>query len=433
MTTSGYNVDLYQGPVLATTRITGLGGAYTAVAENSDGIPFNPAAASLRMPYSTTKTDWDITGGVTLPSSVSSTDFDNNGKVGFAYDNFVWATFGGLLQFGHAGIGMIGSFQNYDLGVPGTPSPLPNSQEVVAKVSIRVLRVDPVASYGFLNDQLHVGAGLRLAGFFGVGHSGLPGQDANNERLLLESYAVGVQAGALWAPVELPLRVGLAVRSPAYSVSDPGDTGRVPKNADGDRVIGNIFLPNQLQLPWEVEAGVAVQLWKRQFNIPWQDEDKVPVEETERWRKATSNGNSEPTWQGARRLLKARYRQIPRQRVMLTASTVITGATPNAVGLESMLSQVVDRSGRSTVASIRGGVESEVIPWWLVVRAGSYLEPSRYTEGTSRLHGTASFDLRVLQWSVFGLFDDETLFRVSLSGDIARQYFGWGIGAGFFR
>ena len=46
--TSGYTVDLFQGPVLATTRITALGGAYTAIAEGTEGIPFNPAAASFR-------------------------------------------------------------------------------------------------------------------------------------------------------------------------------------------------------------------------------------------------------------------------------------------------------------------------------------------------------------------------------------------------
>ena len=73
------------------------------------------------------------------------------------------------------------------------------------------------------------------------------------------------------------------------------------------------------------------------------------------------------------------------------------------------------------------------MPVTVVLRAGSYLEPSRYRTGETRLHATGGFDLRVLRWSVFGLFDESTLFRVSLALDGARDYFGWSIGAGIFR
>jgi hypothetical protein len=34
---------------------------------------------------------------------------------------------------------------------------------------------------------------------------------------------------------------------------------------------------------------------------------------------------------------------------------------------------------------------------------------------------------------VFGLFDEETLFRVSFAVDGARDYFGWSVGAGLLR
>jgi hypothetical protein len=436
--TSQYNVDLYQGPVLATTRIIGMGGAFTAVAEDTDAIPFNPAAASVRAPWSHAKTDYDITGGLTLPGSlpgaVNKTDFDNNGTVGFSYKNFFWLSGGGILQFGHLGMGFLAQFQNYNLGVPGAQRPLlPGSNEVVASVSIRTLKVDPVVSYGFLNDQIHIGGGLRVAGFFGVGQSGPPGQEASNERLLLQSFALGVQTGALWQPPDLPLRIGLALRSPAWAVKNDSDSGRVQKDANGDREIGNLFLPDELSLPWEAEVGIAVQLWKRPLNIPWMDEDQVPKPDTERWRRDQKNGVPEPEYLGARRMIKARYKAIPRQKVLLTASTVITGPTKNAVGLESMLSQVVDRSGQNTVVGVRAGVETEVIPWWLVVRAGSYVEPTRYQDGQTRIHGSAGLDVRVLRWSVFDLFDEDTLFRLSLSGDLARNYFGWGIGAGFIH
>jgi hypothetical protein len=430
--TSDYSVDLFQGPVLATTRITALAGAYTAIAEDTEGIPFNPAAASLRPGYSTTKADYDLTGGITLPASVEGTDFDNNGKVGFAYDNFYWVTAGGILRYDRLGLGIVGSFQNYELGVPGSPVPLPNSNEVIASVRARLVRLDPVISYGFLGDQLHVGGGLRFTGFYGVGATGVPGQPANNERLLINANTASLQAGAVWAPHALPFRVGGALRSPAISILD--DEGRIQPNAEGDRVVGNIFLPNRVELPWEVEGGFAVQLWKRPFNIPWIDEATIPRPDTERWRQRSPDGTEpEPPHLGARRMLKARYAQIPRERVLLSVSTLVSGPVRNAVGIESMLSQTVDRSGHSTVVTVRGGAEAEVIPNWLVLRAGSYVEPTRYSGGATRIHGTGGFALRVLRWSMFGLFDPDTLFRVSFAVDAARDYFGWGIGAGLFR
>lgn len=428
--TSRYTVDLFQGPVLASSRITALAGAYTAIAEGTEGIAFNPAAASFRPPYSTTRDDYDLTAGLTLPASVQGSDFDNNGKVGFTYDKFFWLTFGAVLQHDRLGFGVTASFQQYELGVPGTPVPLPRSNEVIASVTMRLIRIEPVVSYGFLGDQLHVGGGVRFTGFYGIGNTGVAGGTVDSERLLLNSNTAGLQAGALWAPYGLPLRVGGAVRSPQLSM--PSDDGRITANAAGDRVVGDVYLPQRLDLPWEIEAGAAIQLWKRPFNIPWQDETKVPKADVERWRR-DKNGQPEPYHRAARRMLAARYAAIPRERVLLSFSTLVSGPVKDAVGVESMLSQTVDRSGERTVVTLRGGAEAEVIPNWLVLRAGSYLEPTRYRGGEARLHGTGGVALRVLRWSVFGLFDENALFRVSVAVDGARDYFGWSISAGLFR
>jgi hypothetical protein len=424
--TSDYGVDLFQGPVFASTRITGISGAFTPIAEGPDGIPFNPAAVSLRPPYSTTRDDFELTASITLPASVEGTDFDNNGEVGFAYEDFVWMTLGGLVQTRHLGFGIIASFQNYELGVLGEPAPIPNSDEIVSAVAVRILRVDPVASYGFFDDELHIGAGLRFAAFYAIG---VPAGRSiiRQERLLLNANALGAQAGALWTPQSLPLRVGGAFRSPV--VQTTGEDGRIRENEDGDRIVGNIYLPNRVELPWEVEAGVAVQFWKRPFNIAWQNEDDVPEAESEPYRR-TIRGKKEPPYEGARRLLKKRFAQIPRERVLISFSALFSGPVRDAVGLESMLSQTIERSGESAVVALRGGAEAEVVPTWLVVRAGSYLEPTRFRAGQRRLHGTGGLDVRVLRWSAFGLFDDDTLFRLSGAIDGARDYLGWSVGAG---
>ena len=62
--TSDYSLDLFQGPVLAGSRITGLAGAYSALAEGAEGHSFNAAAPVVRTPYSMRRTDWDATASM---------------------------------------------------------------------------------------------------------------------------------------------------------------------------------------------------------------------------------------------------------------------------------------------------------------------------------------------------------------------------------
>ncbi len=428
--TSNYGVDLFQGPVLASTRITGLAGSFTAISEGADAIPFNPAAASFRFPYSTTGDDYDLTAGFTLPASVEGTDFDNNGRVGFTYDDFYWLTAGGLIQSGRLGLGVSASFQSYELGSIPIALTVPDTNTVVKGLVVRILRADPVASYGFFDEELHVGAGLRLAGFYGVGLTGESVGPIREEQLLMSAFAMGAQTGVLWAPKRWPFRVAGVARSPVVQINE--DVGRIEKDENGDRVVGNVYLPDRVELPWEVEAGFAVQFWKRPFNLPWHDEDELPKEESEPYRR-TVGGEKEPSYRAARRLLKERYKRIPRERVTVSCSALVSGHVEDSVGLESMLAQRVDRSGEHTVVGVRIGVGAEVVPTWLVLRAGSYLEPTRFRGGEPRVHGTGGFDFRLFRSSVFGLYDDETPFRVSAAIDAARNYFAWSVSAAVFR
>lgn len=449
--TSDYSVDLFQGPTLASARITSMGGAFTGLAEGAEGIPFNPASASLRMPQSTTDVDWDITGGFTLPTSVRGTDFDNNGDATFGkgqgQKEFYFASLGGYIQFGHVGIGIMISAQTYGLGL-GSRLKLAQPQggpKGTHEIDVNFFKVDPVISYGFLDDQLHVGAGaraiaLQIGGPLATVETGfvpmtaLAGldrlRDDGKRTDLYTNYAIGAQAGILWAPYALPLRLGGAVRSPLAATKGEFGGGFAAQ-PNGDIRAANVFLPQRAELPWEVELGASVQLWERALNMPWQNEDKVPVPETERWRE-TKNGQLEAPYKGARKLLKQRYRELPRQKVLLTSSALISGAVANAVGVESMLTGRLERSGQDVSLTVRGGVEAEVIPYWLVLRGGTYLEPSRFRHSSSRVHGTGGFQVRLFKWDAFGLTDKETIWRVSTAIDLARDYFAWSIGAGMF-
>jgi hypothetical protein len=64
----------------------------------------------------------------------------------------------------------------------------------------------------------------------------------------------------------------------------------------------------------------------------------------------------------------------------------------------------------------------EVIPDWLRLRAGAYLEPTRFDTSTPRPHYTGGFDLRAVRWDVFGLWPADYLWRIGVGADIARNY-----------
>ncbi len=421
--TSHYTLDLFQGPVLASSRVTAMAGAYAGLAEGAEGIPFNAAAASQRYPYSTTRTDFEVTGSLTFPGAVENTDFDNNGHVGFGYRDFVFATLGGILQHDHFGLGTAISLQNFKLGKPVQF----DAASDVKELTVRIFKVDAVASYGFLRDQVHVGGGLRGAVFTAVDTSA-------GERLLLGTYGVGLEAGVLWRPLALPLRVGATLRSPVLKTLDAAPN--VTTNpANGDRVLGRFYLPTAVDLPWEAEWGVAVQVGRRPLNLPWTDEDTLPDEVSEPARRIDPSSppgvlRLEPKKKAAHRILRRRYRSIAREKALFSFSMLATGPATSAVGVESMLTQVVDRSGERASVTMRAGTEVEVLPNRLQLRAGSYMEPTRFRESKARLHATTGFELNVIEWSLFGIFPDDNSFRVSGAIDIAREYFGWSLGVG---
>ena len=395
--TSAYSLDLFQGPVLASARVVGMAGAYDALAEGAEGIPFNPAAASQRYPYSSSKFDYELTASITFPSSVAGTDFENNGKTFGHHQSSVWGTVGVMMQNEHLGFGTIISLQNYAIVGP--------SASPVKDLTVRVFKVDSVFSYGFFRDQLHVGGGLRGAIFNAVDTSASVG------RLLLGTYGVGAQSGVLWRPRTLPLRLGGTVRSPVLKSFEAGPSSEGGES--GDRVIGGFYLPTGVDLPWEAECGVAIQFGERPLNLGWTDETTLglPVKD-------------------AHRVVRARYRAIPREKLLLTFGTLITGPTKGAVGVSSMLAQQVDRSGERSSVTLRGGGEAEVLRDRLQLRAGSYMEPTRFRQSSPRLHGTIGFEVRVLDWSAFGIFPEDNRFRISGAIDGARGYFGWSLAVG---
>ena len=122
-------------------------------------------------------------------------------------------------------------------------------------------------------------------------------------------------------------------------------------------------------------------------------------------------------------------RALSRRYLLFSADAIAVGPTPDGVGLESFLSQQRQTSGKHTTFGFRFGIEGEPIAYWVQMRAGTYLEPSRFAGVGYRVHGTLGADVRLFSWDFFGLIDEFTL-RAGAAADVAERYLNAGVGIG---
>lgn len=438
ITTNQYSVDLTRTPVLDSTRVTGLGGAFVAIAEGVDGNLQNPAAGAQRQRHSFTTNDYDWGIGITFPTTLTNTDFFNTGRrtdLGNAnQDLVVFFTPALTLNFGKLGISGTVEYQSYGLTNPD------EAKRVTGDFTITHIQ----GAYGFLDGQLLAGGGARIASFT------LREQFAVQE-ILLSSPAVGVEVGALLRPTGASYRIGASFRSTVATLATDGTSTEL---GDPDTPF---YTPEAIRLPWDVNVGFAYQIGERPFNARWRDPDELlaatraearrRLESRRAARARTSDGTDiDDDYDSALDDASVRaelaaieeqsrrsYQAEPRAYVLVSASLVITGDVEDSVGIESFLSQTVHRSGESTTYSPRLGVEAE--PWAkrLKFRVGSYLEPTRFRSSSSRLHGTLGVDVNLLPWTVFGLFPEDTEWRLSGALDYAARYLNWGVSLGIWH
>jgi hypothetical protein len=117
---------------------------------------------------------------------------------------------------------------------------------------------------------------------------------------------------------------------------------------------------------------------------------------------------------------------------LISTELFAIGPTDDGVGLESFLSQRRQTSGEYVSFGARVGVEGEPIAGYVKMRAGSYLEPSRFAGVGYRVHGTLGTDLRLFSWDLFGLVDEFTV-RLGASADVAERYLNVGFGFGMWH
>ncbi|HWP08194.1 MAG TPA: hypothetical protein VNN72_20770 [Polyangiaceae bacterium] len=451
ITTSDYALDLYQGPLFAGTRVTGLGGAYVAISEDVDGDLQNPASPGVRPFFSYTYFDYWLGFGLTFPATLQNVDFFNSGSkthITNSPDSFVFFTPSVNLQFGDLGVGLSLETQQYALS---TQAPGDSTGRSV-RVTIPTTHLQ--FAYGFDHNQWVAGVGARFVSM------SVNGPD--RQRAAFKSTGSGLEFGVVWKPEGKPLRLGFAYRTPIRTAALYKE-GLLP-NQEGDVVLsgsgGTYYLPKAVAFPWDVNFGFAVQFGARPMNPPWRTNDELIERQTLQYRlrqldreeeqkQALAYARTEAERQKIERkfarqqevedlklereLTAAKWQieknltKMNRFYVQVASSMLVSGPVEDAVGVESLMTQVVNRSGQKTVMSPRLGIESGVIPEYLKLRAGTYIEPTRFEGSTARTHATAGLDVKLAVWNVFGLWPDNYMWRLGLGADVAHRYSTWGV------
>lgn len=457
--TSDYRVDLTTGVVLAGTRVLGLAGAYVAIAEGVDGNAVNPVAPAVRPIHSVDHFDYDLGFGLTFPAAVSGNDLFNSGDrtaVSSTQSSALFIDLAANFALGRWGAGASLHYTTFEVA--------PQGQALGLDARFGGVRLQVARSW--LDGQLFIGAGSRGTGL--VVENQKP--EAGEPKELFHIEGAALELGLLVRPNGAPFRIGAAARSPVVTTDLSAD---VPRDSNGDRVISrngvDLYLPNQVALPWDIDVGAAIQLGPRPLNPRWVDpgEALARLDRYLRWRElerkrahervlarpnstqaerqaedasasidaAVDEVHRERLARAVREELVRRQRQLERFYVLVSSSLLVTGPVKDAVGVESFIERRVQRSGQKATFTPRLGVESEVVPRWLKLRAGSYGEPTRFSSrgARARLHGTVGFEQKLFPWTVFGLFDDGTEWRLSGALDGARRYLSWGVSLGVWR
>jgi hypothetical protein len=445
--------------VLAPVHVTGVAGAYVAFAQDTEGSAVNPASPAVRDPYSITWFDYDPSASFSIPGFLSgkNTDFDNHGTVSneppINVNDFLDLNFGLTLQFGGMGVAATGDLEQFSLS-KSPSSGLFNIARPPNGLTMQVGRWKALAAYGFLDGQLVVGAGARVL-TMQLFQNGGP--------TLLTVTGAAPEVGALIMPTGSQWRIGAAARAPVGGGVSGSDN--LTRTNDGVLKAGDFILPSTVEAPWEVDMGLAYQLGPRPINPGWEN----PHEQENRARQRVADARAErallrdaelaslpPTERLARkpeldaeeaklraaedaqlaaeiqRLYnerKARYDNWPRERILLLASVLMTGASSNAVSLQGFFDQQVETVGKAVTVTPRFGIEGEPVRDLLTLRVGTYVEPSRYEEGTPRQHFTFGGDVRLFPIDFWGLLPRAT-WKLGFVTDLAPRYQNFGIGIG---
>ena len=295
-----------------------------------------------------------------------SSDYDNNGVPAVEDSGASLVTAGLALRFGD----WAGAFT-----VTAQTAPVDGATPALDAGAVRGKLV--FARY-LQRADLSIGVGLQTVSF--------QLKPTRGTEPLFNITGAGLVAGATWLPRNESFRVGLALESKIVSGKVEAETCD-PMNCQG------FILPDSIESPARSIIGMAYRwaptAWNQQVKPKYRDEHSVTFE----------------------------------------ADLVVTGTSANGNGIEGFAMQELQPSGRTITVSPRGGAEVEAIPGRLRVRAGSYWEPARFDNVSGRIHGTFGFEVRALEFRLWGLRRG----RLGATLDIAARYRNLGLSVGFWH
>lgn len=388
-------IDTARGPISGTTRRIGLGGAFVALADDTEGVAINPASVALRLPYSWTWWDYafgvDFAVGAWLPKN----DLYNRGTGdGTEKSSALFGSLAAVLYAGHAGAGVAAEAQS---NAASQDAEQGVSRNLTANFGV----VHTSFGYGFWDNQLLVGAGLRFMGM---------SFDRHGEGGPLGTTGVGYAAGVIVKPAASQWRAAAAWKSPITAHVDAG-----------------AGTTTSAEVPWELALGFAYQLGKKAFNPRFVSVDEVAKS------YPSSDEPVKARRERAEKELFESYQRLQRRYVLLSAELQLVQGDGEHVGVERLWTERGTAAQARPLVLPRLGVESEVVPHILRLRAGGYYEPERVNRTPVRIHGTGGFDVRLFEWDVFGLVKPFDYWQLSVAADAARAYLNTSFSIGFWH
>lgn len=368
ITNDNYTLDLYQGAVVGSVRMVGMGGASIAMAEGSATMASNPASPAVRAATSKGNWDWDWHADWLTPEL--GADFDNNG---------IETTDDTLSTQPIVTLGLVINYKQWAVGFGSTYSVQTAGTDNGETVEPRSFIGQVILARSFKNEEYTVGLGVRSGEF---------SMRRGNEELFAIRGA-SLEAGGVWRPPRIPLRLGLSASAPLTGKAITASS-ECPDTFD---CFGYI-LPRRVAVPWQVGVGGAWRFartrWNKRVKTPFRDERALVV----------------------------------------AADVLVTGSLDDGYGVEAFVLKQLQPSGRRTAVSVRGGAEYEWFPGRLRLRAGSYWEPSRFEGVKGRLHVTGGMELSFYNFKFWG---EPYRLRLSMIFDGAPRYANAGISIGFWH
>jgi hypothetical protein len=366
ITNRNFNIDLFEQPAIGSPRLIAMSGAIDAVAEGAAGLYTNPASAAVRPETKADKFAWNVYFNSYVPAD--GQDSNNNGQAVTSVHRSLLGAAGLLLQYGQWGLSIDGGYTAHEIAA-----------QAGGGLGVRSFIGHVSLSRTFLDQAISAGVGVRL------GALNVFTLDSTSQTLFTRLGA-SADGGVMWLPKGQDFRIAL-------SGGLPFDTAPIEFHCDPNDCDGYI-LPTDAIVPWDMTIGGA-------------------------WRFGPTPWNSR---------VDGDYRDERQLTVALELTLV--GAVDNGYGMEAFAAKQLQVSGRNVSPTPRLGLESEVIPAWLRLRAGSYLEASRFPETSARWHATGGAEVHIFSFRLGG---HERRVSISVAGDFAQRYKNAGLSVGFWN